>query len=205
MKNISIMYKILFLCVGLALLGGVSGTVGYLALRDASAHIRLLVEDEAMLLDLGRRMLEGMYYQVVTACSPSEALRIAEENPSSIDLLMTDIVMPEMNGRDLARKLTAAHPGLRCLFMSGYTANVIAHHNVLEENVNFIQKPFTTKDLSRAIRGAFESGPEGAGVAEPQISRGGQELQAPGEAAAQAASGPEDSSSRGGNPGLGGS
>ncbi len=165
----------------------------------------LLVEDEAMLLDLGRRMLEGMNYQVVTACSPSEALRIAEENPSSIDLLMTDIVMPEMNGRDLARKLTAVHPGLRCLFMSGYTANVIAHHNVLDENVNFIQKPFTTKDLSRAIRGALESGPEGAGVAEPRVSRGGQEPQAPGEATAQAVSGQEDSSSGGGNPELGGS
>jgi two-component system, cell cycle sensor histidine kinase and response regulator CckA len=73
-----------------------------------------------------------------------------------IDLLMTDVVMPEMNGRDLAGNLLAHYPDLIRLFMSGYTANVIAHHGVLDEGVQFIQKPFSMKDLGRKLREVLE-------------------------------------------------
>ncbi len=70
---------------------------------------------------------------------------------------MTDVVMPEMNGRDLAKNLLSLYPGLRRLFMSGYTANVIAHHGVLDEGVNFIQKPFSAQDLATQVRRALDS------------------------------------------------
>jgi two-component system cell cycle sensor histidine kinase/response regulator CckA len=65
---------------------------------------------------------------------------------------MTDVVMPEMNGRELAKKILSRFPRLKCLFMSGYTANVIAHHGVLDEGVYFIQKPFSRKDLAAKVR-----------------------------------------------------
>jgi FixJ family two-component response regulator len=68
---------------------------------------------------------------------------------------MTDVVMPEMNGRDLATRLLAAHARLKCLFMSGYTANVIAHHGVLDAGVHFIQKPFTVQTLAAKVREAL--------------------------------------------------
>ena len=69
---------------------------------------------------------------------------------------MTDVVMPEMNGRDLAKHIMSIYPGIKCLFMSGYTANVIAHHGVLDEGVHFIQKPFSMKDLGTKLREALE-------------------------------------------------
>ena len=70
-------------------------------------------------------------------------------------LLITDVVMPEMNGRDLAERLQSRYPGMKCLFMSGYTADVIAHQGVLDEGVNFIQKPFSMKDLAAKVREAL--------------------------------------------------
>jgi YesN/AraC family two-component response regulator len=81
---------------------------------------------------------------------------VAGENAGKVHLLLTDVVMPEMNGRDLARKLLTQHPGLKCLFMSGYTADVIAHHGVLDEGVQFIRKPFSTRDLSVKVREALD-------------------------------------------------
>ena len=76
---------------------------------------------------------------------------------SKIDLLMTDVVMPEMNGRDLAKNILSRYPGLKCLFMSGYTANVIAHHGVLDEDINFLQKPFSKGDLAAKVREALDN------------------------------------------------
>jgi two-component system cell cycle sensor histidine kinase/response regulator CckA len=72
-----------------------------------------------------------------------------------IDLLMTDVIMPEMNGRDLAKRLLSFYPSIKRLFMSGYTANLIAHHGVLDKGVNFIQKPFSNKDLAAKVREAL--------------------------------------------------
>jgi len=112
----------------------------------------LLVEDEPTLLELSKLLLEAQGYRVLAAGTPGEAIRLAGENTGEIHLLMTDVVMPEMNGRDLAKKLLALYPHLKCLFTSGYTANVIAHHGVLDENVHFIQKPFSRKDLATKVR-----------------------------------------------------
>ncbi len=112
----------------------------------------LVVEDEAMILEMTVTMLRRLGYTIIAAATPSEALQLARHYADKIDLLMTDVVMPEMNGRDLAANLLSLYPGLKCLFMSGYTANVIAHHGVLEEGVHFLQKPFSRKDLAAKIR-----------------------------------------------------
>ena len=116
----------------------------------------LLVEDEPAIMKMGLTMLEKMGYRILTAGTPSDAMRLAREFTEGIHLLITDVVMPEMNGRDLADRLITLHPGLKVLFMSGYTANVIAHHGVLEEGVNFIQKPFSAKELAFKVRGALD-------------------------------------------------
>jgi PAS domain S-box-containing protein len=112
----------------------------------------LLVEDEPSILRMTRMMLERKGYTVLTAASPSEAVEKAKNHSGSIDLLMTDVVMPEMNGRDLAEEITSLYPGIRLLFMSGYTSNVIAHHGILDEGVAFIQKPFSMADMAEKVR-----------------------------------------------------
>ena len=96
----------------------------------------LLVEDEKSLLKFARMLLEELGYTVLAAGSPREAIQLAKEYTNEIHLLMTDVVMPEMSGRDLWEQLEASQPGLKCLFMSGYTANVIAHHGVLDEDAS---------------------------------------------------------------------
>jgi PAS domain S-box-containing protein len=116
----------------------------------------LLVEDEAVILSVGREMLEQLGYKVLTAETPTEALHQARQHAAEIQLLITDVVMPEMNGRDLAKSINDIKPGLKCLFTSGYTANVIAHHGVLEEGVQFIQKPFSLHDLASKVRETLE-------------------------------------------------
>jgi len=115
------------------------------------SEVILLVEDEAAILNMTQAMLERMGYQVTAAVGPIEALEMARTLPA-IDLLMTDMVMPEMNGRDLARNLIGRYPDLKCLFMSGYTENLIAHHGVLERGISFISKPFTRRGLSEKLR-----------------------------------------------------
>jgi two-component system cell cycle sensor histidine kinase/response regulator CckA len=112
----------------------------------------LLVEDEPSLLELNKLMLETQGYLVLAAGTPGEALRLAAEYDGEIHLLLTDVVMPEMNGRDLAGEMLCLSPHLECLFTSGYTANVIAHHGVLDEGVHFIQKPFSRRDLAVKVR-----------------------------------------------------
>lgn len=116
----------------------------------------LLVEDEPSLLALTTRMLDGLGYQTIAAPTGAEALRLAEQHTGNIDLLITDVVMPGMNGRDLARSLAEQYPNLRTVFMSGYTANVIARQGILEDGVNFLQKPFSREQLGRKIREALE-------------------------------------------------
>jgi len=116
----------------------------------------LLVEDEPVILDLGKKMLSAFGYQVLVAGTPHDALRTAEEFPGEIHLLMTDVIMPEMNGRELATRLMARFPNLKCLFTSGYTANIIAHHGVLDEGVHFLQKPFSQKTLATKVREALD-------------------------------------------------
>ncbi len=115
----------------------------------------LIIEDEPTILDMTTVMLQRLEYTVLAAATPGEAIRIAEEHGSEIHLLITDVVMPEMNGRDLAERLRTIRPTTKILFMSGYTANVIVHHGVLDEGVNFIQKPFSMKGLAAKIREAL--------------------------------------------------
>ena len=117
----------------------------------------LLVEDEPAILKLASMMLNKQGYTVCAASTPGEAIRLAREHAGEIHLLMTDVIMPEMNGRDLAKNLLSLYPHLKRLFMSGYTADVIAHHGVLDEGIYFIQKPFAMKDLSAKVREALDS------------------------------------------------
>ena len=117
----------------------------------------LLVEDEPSLLDLTDKMLQRLGYHTLTASTPGEAIRLAREHAGEIHLLITDVVMPEMNGRDLAKNLLSLYPDLKRLFMSGYTADVIAHQGVLDPGVNFIQKPFSKNGLGVKVREALES------------------------------------------------
>ena len=115
----------------------------------------LLVEDKPSLLTMGQMMLEELGYRVLAAGVPGEAIRLAEQNASEIKLLITDVVMPEMNGRDLAERFHSLCPGIKTLFMSGYTADVIAIRGVLDEDVYFLQKPFTMTDLAIKVRDAL--------------------------------------------------
>ncbi|HKK33027.1 MAG TPA: PAS domain-containing protein, partial [Desulfomicrobiaceae bacterium] len=116
----------------------------------------LLVEDDPSILRMATMMLERHGYDVIVAESPGDAVSLAHEHNGAIDLIMTDVVMPEMNGRDLSKSLKAHYPTLKVLFMSGYTSNVIAHHGVLDQGVYFIQKPFSFKELGAKLRDALE-------------------------------------------------
>jgi len=116
----------------------------------------LLVEDEPTIRVMTALMLRDFGYTVLEASGPGEAIRLAQEHSGVIHLLMTDVVMPEMNGRDLARNILSIYPDIKRLFMSGYTADVIAHHGVIDEGVNFIQKPFSILELSTKVRGILD-------------------------------------------------
>jgi len=112
----------------------------------------LLVEDEPSVLAMATKILLRQGYTVLAANSPGDALRLAREHAGEIALLLTDVVMPEMSGRELAESLTRLNPRLKRLFMSGYTSDIIAHHGVIDEGVHFIQKPFTMNDLAAKVR-----------------------------------------------------
>ena len=117
----------------------------------------LLVEDEPSVLAMTAEVLDDLGYAVRAAHSPVEAIRMAQEHRGEIHLLLTDVVMPGMNGRDLARTLRDLRPGLRFLFMSGYTADIIAHDGILDEGLNFLHKPFTKTALAAKIREVLEA------------------------------------------------
>ncbi|MFH1981850.1 MAG: PAS domain S-box protein [Pseudomonadota bacterium] len=117
----------------------------------------LMVEDDAAILELGQAILEQLGYTVLTAGTPEQAIELARVHGGGIDLLITDVVMPQMDGRELVRRIEEMTPGLKCLYISGYTANVIAHHGVLDPGVNFLQKPFSIHDIAVKIREVIES------------------------------------------------
>ncbi|MCD4847459.1 MAG: PAS domain S-box protein, partial [Candidatus Aegiribacteria sp.] len=124
-----------------------AGTAAQLQKKDLTDQVSrgyetiLLVEDEPSILKMTTMMLESRGYTVLDAITPGAAINLAGEYNGEIHLLLTDVIMPEMNGRELADNLVSLYPDIKRLFMSGYTANVIAHRRVLDEGVNFLQKP----------------------------------------------------------------
>lgn len=112
----------------------------------------LLVEDEISVLELAETMLKQLGYRVLAANSPAEAIHIAEQHPELIDLMISDVIMPELNGRDLANRIRALFPDLPVLYMSGYTANIITDRGFLDKDVYLIQKPFSKKELAIKVR-----------------------------------------------------
>jgi len=130
--------------------------VNVVSTRSANETI-LLVEDEPTLARTYSRMLEQEGYRVFTATTPKQAILIAEQQAESIDLLLTDVIMPEMNGRDLATTLLGKLPGLKCVFMSGYTADIIADHGVLDAGVTFLEKPFSSEALAAKVRTVLDT------------------------------------------------
>ncbi|MFO8113271.1 MAG: PAS domain S-box protein [Desulfosalsimonadaceae bacterium] len=112
----------------------------------------LVVEDEPMNLDICKTMLESLGYRVMASGNPEEALAMAGSHDGEIHLLITDVVMPGINGRDLSERIHTLYPGIRCIFMSGHTADMISRKGVLNEKVNFIQKPFTISELAAKVQ-----------------------------------------------------
>jgi len=116
----------------------------------------LLVEDEPSILKVGRRLLERLGYTVLTTCSPGEAIRIVREHEGEIHLLISDLIMPEMSGRDLARHILSLQPKTGVLYMSGYTAESISRHGILNEDIHFIEKPFSVAHLAQKVNEAIQ-------------------------------------------------
>jgi CheY-like chemotaxis protein len=112
----------------------------------------LVVDDEAQGRALARDILVGAGYRVLEAEDGETALQIAEEHPGTIHLLLTDVVMPGMSGRELAEHITRGRDGTRVLYMSGYTDDAVLRHGVLEQGTAYIQKPFTPDILARRVR-----------------------------------------------------
>jgi PAS domain S-box-containing protein len=117
----------------------------------------LLVEDEPGILKLCKLILERNGYTVLTFESAGDAIKMAERYQGTIDLLVTDVMMPEMNGSELSKKLLATRPDLKILFISGYTADVIAHNTILDSRLNFMQKPFNSKALTTIVYNILNS------------------------------------------------
>ena len=117
----------------------------------------LLVEDDEMIRKLVQKVLKANGYAVLVAASGRDAERVAEQHEGPIDLLMTDVVMPGLSGREVARRLSAARTGIRVLYLSGYTDDAIVHHGVLDPGVAFLQKPFTPAVLGRKVREVLDA------------------------------------------------
>lgn len=116
----------------------------------------LLVEDDPDILKITAQMLEMLGYVVLTAHSSNDAIRLSREYTGEIHLLMTDVILPGMNGHDLAKRLLSEYPHMKHLFMSGYTATVVANHGMPNMGINFIQKPFSLSALADKVRGVFD-------------------------------------------------
>ena len=125
-------------------------------IRQMGIETILLVEDEAIVRRTARRILKRMGYTVLEADNGLAALEAAQKFDGTIDLLLTDVVMPKMNGRQLAQEMQRQYPGIKILFASGYTDNVIAHHGILDEGLNFIGKPYSTQGLAQRVRSVLD-------------------------------------------------
>jgi CheY-like chemotaxis protein len=117
----------------------------------------LLVEDEAAVREVTREALEMGGYLVLEASGAEEAAQIVEDRSAVIDLLLTDVVMPGMSGRELSEELATLRPDMKILFMSGYTDDTVVRHGVLEEGMAFLQKPFTAESMLRKVRDVLDA------------------------------------------------
>ena len=115
----------------------------------------LLVEDEEGVRELAQEILEADGYRVLVACHPGDALLAVQQHGERIDLLVTDVVMPQMSGPELVERLLRVRPDIHVLYMSGYADTAIAKHGLIEAGLPFLQKPFTPAALSRKVREAL--------------------------------------------------
>jgi CheY-like chemotaxis protein len=128
-----------------------------LAAMPRGSETVLLVEDEDGVRALARHVLQGCGYTVLEARDGAEAMRITGQQRGQIDLLITDVVMPRMGGREVAERLAAIHPAVKVLFLSGYTDDAVVRHGILEAQVAFLQKPFSTAALAAKVREVLDS------------------------------------------------
>ena len=127
---------------------------------DTGSETLLVVEDDEQGRTYARRVLEARGYRVLVAGNGDKALAAAAAHEGSIDLLVTDVIMPGMSGATLAERLVASRPGLRVLFASGYTENTIVRHGILETDVAFLAKPYSPDALARKVREVLDVEPD---------------------------------------------
>jgi two-component system, cell cycle sensor histidine kinase and response regulator CckA len=120
--------------------------------RRSHGETLLIVEDDPSVLKLGQLILEQLGYSVLASQSPLKAVEMVQEYTGEIHLLITDVVMPSMSGKDLSEEISRIRPEIKILFMSGYAANPVAHQDVLDESVHFIQKPFSIDSMALKVR-----------------------------------------------------
>jgi PAS domain S-box-containing protein len=147
-------FKIYLPCVGEEAMRATGGNPG---LESKGTETLLLVEDEDQVRRIVKAILEQQGYDVLTASNGEEALKIAEQHGRRIHMLMTDVVMPLMSGRQLAEALTSIRPDLKVLYMSGYTDDAIVRHGLLDASLSFIQKPFDAATAARKVRQVLDS------------------------------------------------
>jgi CheY-like chemotaxis protein len=125
--------------------------------KNARGETVLVVEDSEAVRKLAARILTGVGYRVLTAARGAEALAAYGRSDLRLDMLLTDVVMPDMNGRELAERMKAILPDLTVLYMSGYTDDAIVHHGVLEAGTHFLGKPFTVAELTTKVRDVLDA------------------------------------------------
>ena len=164
-------------------------TLETLPANTSGAETILLVEDEARVRELVREILEMSGYRVLEARHGAEALEISQHHDGPIHLMVTDVVMPQMSGRELAQRLAPLRPEMRVLYMSGYTDDAIVRHGVLEAGTAFLSKPFTPDALAAKVREVLDT-PRGAGADAGATARRGAPARAAERVPAPAAAGP---------------
>jgi len=116
-----------------------------------------VVEDNKSVLKMTRKILKKYGYNVLAVQDGDEAVRVGEQYEPPIHLMVTDVIMPKMSGREVARRMEHMRPGMKVLYMSGYTDNAVVHHGILDEDLRYIQKPFTPEDLAFKVREAIDN------------------------------------------------